>query len=211
MSDISLARTEETDYSYYAVAGTEEQQPPIFIPEKERKRENLGLATGTSSIWDIRFIGYQSSSEADTTTHPWQEEIYPKIEMLFRQAREESFEDGMESKFSRSLKLYILTYGNHVMNVITRLIINERVNAEVASEALRWIGLIHHPDTYTKRLWLLQKALFCSSPRVRDGAALGIAYLDDPAARPRLSSAIEREQIPELKEDMIQVLKRLGV
>ncbi len=96
-----------------------------------------------------------------------------------------------------------------VTTILTRLIAIEQVNAEVASESLRWLGHIEHPKTYDNRLWLLERSLFCSSARVRDGAALGLASLDDPHAIPYLRRAIQRENCIELRKDIKQVLIQL--
>ena len=136
-------------------------------------------------------------------------EIDQKIETLFGAAREQVFEDGMESDFSKELISLVKKYGNAAITVLTRLIITEQVNAEVASEALRWLGNIEHPASYRSRLWLLERSLFCSSARVRDGAALGLASLDDPHAIPHLRRAIQRENCNELRKDIEQVLIQL--
>ena len=68
---------------------------------------------------------------------------------------------------------------------------------------------MEHKQTLNKRLWLLQRCLFCSSPSVRDGALLGLASMDDTSAIYSLRKAIERESYVELKEDMMKVLKQL--
>jgi HEAT repeat protein len=87
--------------------------------------------------------------------------------------------------------------------------VTEQVNAEVASEAMRWLGHIDHPITYRSRLHLLERSLHNSSARVRDGAGLGLASLDDPHAIPYLKQAIEREQYQELRHDLKQVVIQL--
>jgi HEAT repeat protein len=56
---------------------------------------------------------------------------------------------------------------------------------------------------------LLESSIFRSSARVRDGAALGLAFLDDPHAIPYLKRAIENEKYSELREDMQMVLAQL--
>jgi hypothetical protein len=136
-------------------------------------------------------------------------EIDQKIETLFGAAREQVFEDGMESDFSKELISLVKKYGNAAITILTRLIVTEQVNAEVASEALRWLGHMEHPKTYDNRLWLLEQSLFCSSARVRDGAALGLASLDDSHAIPYLKRAIQQENCTELREDIEQVLIQL--
>lgn len=85
----------------------------------------------------------------------------------------------------------------------------ERVAPEVGGEALRWLGRIDHAESYEYRRWLLERSLSLSSTRVRDGAILGLASMDDKHAIPYLKRAIEEEQCSELKADMESVLEQL--
>ena len=82
---------------------------------------------------------------------------------------------------------------------------------EIISEALRWIGRLEHPETEYCRLWLLESSLFCSSPFIRDGAILGLASLNDPAAIPFIRKAIDKEPIRELQEDMKEIVSQLEI
>jgi len=137
------------------------------------------------------------------------EEMISQIETLFEAAREIHFEDGMENDFSGELIRLVRQHSNLTIDTLAHLVITEKVNARVASEALRWLGCMDDPDTYRARLWLLERSLYCSSARVRDGAALGIAFMDDPRAAEHLREAIKREPVAELKRDLEQVLKQL--
>lgn len=136
-------------------------------------------------------------------------DINQKVEALFIVGKEEVFEDGMESEFSKRLVSIIRKYGSAAIEAIAYPILHEEANPEVASEALHWLGHIDHAPTYDHRLRLLEQSLSCSSARVRDSAAVGLAYLDDPRAIPHLKQAIQREQCEELREDMKQVLEQL--
>ena len=135
--------------------------------------------------------------------------IKRQMEKLFFAAREEVFEDGMESEFSRELVLSIKQYGDPVIEVIRELILNDSVSPEVASEALRWIGYIEHEDTRDARLRLLEQSLTSSSLRVRDGAVLGLSFLDDPRATGSLRKAMELEGSKLIRRNMQQVLEQL--
>jgi len=135
--------------------------------------------------------------------------IDEKIESLFVSAKEEVFEDGMESSFSRELVSMVREHGESAVQMIADLILQENANPEVASEALRWIGAIEHPATYHSRLSLLEQSLNCLSPWVRDGATLGLAYMEDPHAISYLKRAIDREPYKLLRRNMRQVLAEL--
>ena len=115
----------------------------------------------------------------------------------------------MESEFSKELISCIRKYGNTAVEALTQFITMEQVDAEVASEALRWLGRMEHPATYRPRLWLLERSLSCSSAYVRDGAILGLASLEDRHSIIYLQKAIQNEQNEELQKDMEQVLEQL--
>jgi hypothetical protein len=132
-----------------------------------------------------------------------------KVNIIFADAKEEIFEDGMESDFSRNLSKFILSFGHSAMETIIPVILSAHTNTEVVSEALRVLGRINHKTTYRDRLWLLERGLYSASARVRDGAILGLAFMNDSIAIAPIKSAIERERIPELRQDMEQVLAQL--
>ncbi|MCI0690505.1 hypothetical protein L0337_00695 [candidate division KSB1 bacterium] len=137
------------------------------------------------------------------------EKIRQKTAALFAAATDQRFEDGMESEFSNELVALVEEHGDAAVQAIAHLIISEIVSAEVAAEALRWFGRMDHMPTHNARLWLLERSLFCSSAQVRDGAALGLAAMDDPHAIAYLKQAIQREKHPALREDLKQVLTQL--
>lgn len=131
------------------------------------------------------------------------------IDHLFESAEEQYFEDGMESDFSRELVSLIKKHGNLAMSEIAYLINYGRVDNEVASEALRWLGRIDDPSTYGFRLWILEKSLSSKSPTVRDSAGLGLACMGDAHAIQYVRKAIEQETITELRYDLQGSLEEL--
>jgi HEAT repeat protein len=131
------------------------------------------------------------------------------IKAIFEAATQYVFEDGMDSEFSEELARLVRQCGNAAIDIMGYLILSETVNVEVASEALRSLGEIYHPQSHTYRLRLLQKGLGASSYWVRDGAALGLASLNDPLAIPHLRKAMQQERVKELREDMEKVLGQL--
>jgi hypothetical protein len=92
---------------------------------------------------------------------------------------------------------------------LSHLILAKDIDEEVASEALRWLGRMEDTKSYSKRLWLLERGLASPSPIIRDGAALGLASLDDRHAIPYLRLAVEREELDELRFNLGQVLDQL--
>ena len=128
---------------------------------------------------------------------------------LFAAARDEVFEDGMESNFSRKLSVLIEEYQDQAINFAADYLDSEESNEEVASELLRQLGHSRHEPTYTSRLMLLVRGLQNISAMVRDGAILGLASLDDPGVISDVEEAVAREQDPELRDDMNDVLEQL--
>ncbi|MCK4296646.1 MAG: HEAT repeat domain-containing protein [Candidatus Marinimicrobia bacterium] len=152
---------------------------------------------------------YQVELDNSTASQEQILDINEDVESLFELANEEEFEDGMESEFSRKLISFIIEHGNNSIEALVPILISEKANAEIISEALRWIGRIEHLETESLRLWLLEYCLLCPSPSVRDGATLGLASMNDPSAIIFLKVAIDKESINELREDMKQVLSQL--
>lgn len=153
---------------------------------------------------------YGEDVESSTTEFANSQLLAEQATSIFINAKEEIFEDGMESEFSRNLSGFILSFGQPSMEAIIDLYLSNSVNTEVASEALRILGRLRHRVTYRERLWLLERSLLYSPfARVRDGALLGLSFLNDRLAIPPLKSAIEKESVLELRHDMERVLTQL--
>jgi hypothetical protein len=134
------------------------------------------------------------------------------VEAAFRAAQYETFGDGEESEFAKALVLLVRQYGSSAVDAIRKLITFDHLD-EVASVALRTLGRVQHPMSRASRLRLLEHALTHHSSWVRDGAALGLASLGDPAAIGPLQRAVAQEPIEELRQDMEaveQYLETLG-
>ena len=149
--------------------------------------------------------------EAQTEPELGQEEIERATERLFETAKDEHFEDGMESAFSRRLISLIETYCEPMKELLAYWLVREKADPYVVSEALRWIGHMDHPISHRFRRWLLERCLKSPSSIVRDGAALGLAAMDDSEAIPSLREAIENEACDELRMNLEQVLAQFGV
>lgn len=146
---------------------------------------------------------------SSTIRRDYSKELAEEIYSLFKASEEQNFEDGMETEFSKKLILLIKKYTDEAIEIITSIILYERVNAEVAAEALRWLGKMDHAPSYRFRLWLLERSLGSLKARIRDGAILGLSSLNDPHAISYLKLAIEQEKCSELRKDMEQVLAQL--
>lgn len=151
----------------------------------------------------------QSQNTAKLIERAVRLEAAREISIEFEKAKEESFEDGMDSEFSRRLENLIIKFDHSALAVIRSLVFVADFYGEAVGEALRLLGRIDHPETYSNRLVLLEQCLFHPDARVRDAASLGLAYLDNPSAIPYLRRAIQVEPNEMLLEDMEQVLRQL--
>jgi hypothetical protein len=147
------------------------------------------------------------SSTAEVERDP---ALLQQVESVFAQGASEFFEDGMSSNFSRSLMAFVAQYRRAAFQAITEYVFSGDGNTDVISEALRWLADFDDPATLTQRWALLQRTLQDRSPRVRDGAILGFAALDDPRARSLLSQTQNSESIPELRRLIRQVINQLN-
>ena len=148
-------------------------------------------------------------TEAKTDAREDSPRIIQLITEIYALAEEEAFEDGVETDFSKSLTRLIRSGGNTVLSGLATVILEKSTDEEASAEALRWIGLMDDTQTHERRLWLLQKCLLSPSPKIRDGALLGISYMDDPKAVDSLKPAIEREPIETLRVALETVLEQL--
>jgi hypothetical protein len=139
----------------------------------------------------------------------YSQELYRKFLSLFRAAKELTFEDGVHTEFSRHLLAMVQDYGSQAIAVLEDLIFANQVGIEETSEALRWLGQLEDATTHSRRLKLLGLSLSDSSARIRDGAILGLSFMDDPDAIPYIRAAICHETVGPLREDMKQVLAQL--
>lgn len=130
------------------------------------------------------------------------------LRSLMSNPQEEIFEDGMESDLSRKLHAIIRGFGPPCVELLSELLMSNSINCEVASEVLRQVGLVKHPQTHSDRLFLLTSALKFEDPRLRDATSIGLASMDDPAALPALEAAILVEPSSAIRRNLNLVVKQ---
>jgi hypothetical protein len=131
-----------------------------------------------------------------------------RVEQLFQAARDECFEDGMESSFSEGLTAMVESYGHTdaLKELLAYWLLLGKTPPHVTCEALRCLGRASHTPSHRYRRWLLERCLKSPSPAIRDASALGLSYLDDADAVPSLAEAAQRENIAHVREGIMQVL-----
>ena len=135
--------------------------------------------------------------------------LVDRLRKMFGDARNEIFEDGIDTAFSDNLNCIIEDYHEVVIGAIKRIIHMNYVNAEVVEEALRQVGNMDDKRSHHSRLDLLEEELESSNPRIRDAASIEIEAMDDPRAIESLQKAINNEQCEQLRQNFQTVLMQL--
>jgi len=167
----------------------------------------LGAAMAAAELDPFRSMSNVAhSSTAFREVNP---KLLKRVRRLFDEGAHEFFEDGIESRFSRSLMLLLKQDGKDALSAIAEYLGSGNARANVAAETLRWLGDIGDRETLTARWQILKRSLSDKSPTVRDGAILGFANLNDPRAIQALTDAKTNEPITELRKLIDQVLEQL--
>lgn len=131
------------------------------------------------------------------------------LDKLFNMEPMSDFEDGVSNTFSEGIEFVVREYGNKAITVLENTLVHTGKMSCVA-EALRTLGLMDEVRTAERRFRLLVRLLGHVSAVVRDGAAIGLAYLDDERAVPEIDKAIKREPLPFLRRDMEAIREQLA-
>lgn len=130
-----------------------------------------------------------------------------KLRRLFLGARNEIFENGMDSYFSTNLHHTIREYGVPAVDALEWVM--HDADLGVVEEALMQIGHMADDNTHSSRLSLLVRALESTNASVRDAASIGIEAMEDPAAIGNLQKAIDCEPYEDLRQNLKDVLTQL--
>jgi hypothetical protein len=149
------------------------------------------------------------TAESSTGHYEVDPHLVQEIHDLFERGSYEFFQDGIYSDFSRTLLKLLSQHGRDAVQAIAEYLFSGKAKPDVASEALRWVGDMNDSSTKSQRWHLLSHSLHHKSSKVRDGAILGFAALDDPRAHGLLKAAKNVEQLRELQILIDQVLAQL--
>jgi hypothetical protein len=186
-----------------------------------RKRSNnnllltsvlLGLGTAledssTSNITSGRFS--QATLGSSTADREIDEDLLREIGNLFDQGSGEFFQDGVSTRFSRALTNLLRKHGREAFRAMADYLASSPPAPDIVSEALRWLADINDASVLSQQWFILEQSLKDRSPRVRDGAILGFAALDNAGAKKLLLSARDAEQIEELRVLIDQAVAQL--
>ena len=132
-----------------------------------------------------------------------------QLEQLFSDAREEQFEVGVDSQFSKGLQQLYKYNSVAVMRSLKTRLNNGNADSELSAEVLRWASRLESDEIRNSVVDLLSIGLQSASSLVRDTAALSLASLEEASAISQLQRALEREKVPELREDLQDLIESL--
>lgn len=124
-------------------------------------------------------------------------------------ARNERFEDGMESRFSQRVRKSILSGGPNAVSAWEQALTLNDNAYETTEEFLRIIGDMRDQKSHEKRREVLTEMLRHRKPAVRDAAGLGIAALNDPSTLTAVKEAMDSETGEWVKRGLRQVAEQL--
>lgn len=167
-----------------------------------------GALTGRGLVALVSEAPAQAGTAGDRPA-PSQEELERHVRGVLEAARDEHFEDGMESSVSRALLPLVERHHTEMAEFLFYWLGLEKAHPDVGAEVLHWLGGMDHAPSHNWRRRLLERCLEASSVSVRDAAGIGLAAMDDPQAAHAVKVAIARERSQELRQCLERVLAQL--
>ncbi|MGC1375934.1 MAG: hypothetical protein WA821_06925 [Anaerolineales bacterium] len=136
--------------------------------------------------------------------------VSSEVEYVFDTYSDEVYDDKEEDRFSIELEAVIWRWGIPAVDIIYNNIQAGVIKGIVITKTLEIFGDVRHPSSYNHRLWMLETFLFSPSPRIRDGACLGLSLINDFHSLPFLQMAASSEKIAELKLNLENLIRQLN-
>ena len=188
-----------------------------IIPSCSRQERSLTgfidahRLASSSPVHDAVFPNNQSGLHATAFvgTARWMNDLDRLLDRLFVSAHEEQFEAGMESRFSKELQHLCDYRPTELLRALRSRLAEGSTPPEVLAEVLAWASREERNSSCSDIVDLLTLGLYSRWALVRDAAALGLAYFHGEASILPLRSAVEREELPELRADMEALVNSL--
>lgn len=156
------------------------------------------IGEASSTAWGIAL---QGNGRQDAEKH---------LNSLIVAAKDEVFEDGVESAFIKGLRSFLDAYSTIAVSAIEDAKETGKIPESIAAEMSRFFGDVDHAATRTQRFQLLSRWLSDQSVIVRDGAAIGLGYFGGHAALDRLRAAYEDELVAVIRDDLRDLIEALA-
>lgn len=167
----------------------------------------VSYALGSSRLgWQIE-EGVASVESIDV--FPVVEECRRRWLKIIADARDEVFEDGTMSQLGEAVVGELSTGRRECVQALRWVIGGLAGMEERSAQALRWVGRVDDPRTEWERLLLVCEMIRSPSAKMRDAASLALCSMANPAALPTVESAACVEPIPELRQDLENLVSYL--
>lgn len=177
---------------------------PIFNP-------NLEFDSITVAVYYLQPV--VAVATADNYTKPESNKIndtVAEIKEKFKWFQEKLYNPGTEKVIKIELEKLLIQNLDCAMLALRKIFNNLELNEDLLNEILIQLGQIENNITESERLDLLKLLLFHKSSTIRDGAILGISYINDKSVIPTLKVAYSRETDSYIKEDIFELLDDLN-
>lgn len=171
-----------------------------------------------SSVWytdaDQVVFGYVAES-ADT--HPLgPPQIIPAfgpfeqaVRTLLIFSNYEAFDTQTSYDLTHAFAELINRNGRPIIRALRVLINHQELNNRLICEALVSVGRLQNSDTESDRFELLIGLLDHHAPIVRDGAIMGLSFMDNKKAIPYLRKSLTKETVRTLRENIEVAIRDL--
>lgn len=151
-----------------------------------------------------------ASTQATPIAEPSRlEEAFTELKVVLNLATEVHIEDGIDNEFYLGFRELLTKYGNVGLTLISDQTFGLHMPEHTLSTLLGYVGKLDDNVSTAMRRQLLEGYLTHESAVVRDGALVGLSYVESPDALPSLRAAYEREPYGELKQDILNVIEEL--
>lgn len=150
-----------------------------------------------------------ASTQATPIAEPSRLEAFTELKVVLNLAKEVHIEDGIDNEFYLGFRELLTKYGNVGLTLISDQTFGLHMPEHTLSTLLGYVGKLDDNVSTAMRRQLLEGYLTHESAVVRDGALVGLSYVESPDALPSLRAAYEREPYGELKQDILNVIEEL--
>ena len=131
------------------------------------------------------------------------------IRIIFDAGKNEQFEDGMRSDFSKAIERLIKNYQDNAVAALAEFLASNKIDSDLLCETLRTIGKFNDDKTALIRFQILISFLSHASPFIRDCAGLALYDIESPNAIPYIKQAVDKEPYQSLKRDFEKIIDAL--
>lgn len=122
-------------------------------------------------------------------------QVNEAIQKLLEKARTTEFEDGMVNEFTVEFIEFALEYEKNAVKALHKIVTDDNVEPKLRHEILKCVGYLEQQTTHNDRFKMLTNCLSHSVFHVRNGAVVGLGFLDDSRVTKYLELAKDDQEL----------------